>query len=88
MSLSLTNDKLVEIRCFSLSTMSSPKSDKLKHIGHSEIRYFECGDRDTEIRAIAKEIKRLTLVEHYQLSDIALVVRQRDAYAKTIASDA
>ena len=61
------------------------ESDKLKHIGHSEIRYFECGDRDTEIRAIAKEIKRLTLVEHYQLSDIALVVRQRDAYARTIA---
>jgi ATP-dependent helicase/nuclease subunit B len=61
------------------------ENDKLKLIGHSEIRYFECGDRDTEIRAIAKEVKRLTLLEHYQLSDIALVVRQRDAYAKTIA---
>ena len=61
------------------------RNDKLKHVGHSEIRYFECGDRDTEIHAIAKEIKRLTLLEHYQLSDIALVVRQRDAYAKTIA---
>jgi ATP-dependent helicase/DNAse subunit B len=62
-------------------------NDKLKHIGHlgHEIRYLECGDRDTEIRAIAKEVKRLVLVENYALSDIALVVRQRDAYSKTIA---
>ncbi|HEV8367682.1 MAG TPA: PD-(D/E)XK nuclease family protein [Pyrinomonadaceae bacterium] len=63
-------------------------NDKLKHIGQSvgqaEIRYFECGDRDTEIRAIAKEIKRLVLLERYNLADIALVVRQRDTYAKTI----
>ena len=64
---------------------SQTNDESDQHVGHSEIRYFECGDRDTEIRAIAKEIKRLTLVEHYQLSDIALVVRQRDAYAKTIA---
>ena len=68
-----------------MSLRLTDESDKLKHVGHSEIRYFECGDRDTEIRAIAKEVKRLTLLEHYQLSDIALVVRQRDAYAKTIA---
>ena len=59
--------------------------DKLKHIGQSEIRYFECGDRDTEIRMIAKEVKRLVLLENYNLPDIALVVRQRDAYSKTIA---
>ena len=59
--------------------------DKLKHIGQSEIRYFECGDRDTEIRMIAKEVKRLVLLENYNLTDIALVVRQRDAYSKTIA---
>jgi ATP-dependent helicase/DNAse subunit B len=50
----------------------------------SEIRYFECGDRDTEIRAVAKEIKRLVLREGYSLADIALVVRQRAAYAETI----
>ncbi len=30
-------------------------------VEQSEIRYFECGDRDTEIRAVAKEIKRLVL---------------------------
>ncbi len=63
---------------------SSPGNDKLKFIGHSEIRYLECGDRDTEIRTVAKEIKRLVLVENYNLADIALVVRQRAAYAQTI----
>src|SRR2546430_5779200 len=36
-----------------------------------EIRYFECGDRETEIRAIAKEIKRLLLLEGYSLADVA-----------------
>jgi ATP-dependent helicase/DNAse subunit B len=51
----------------------------------SEIRYFECGDRDTEIREIAKEIKQLVLREGYSLADMALVVRQRAAYAETIA---
>ena len=50
----------------------------------SEIRYFDCTDRETEIRAIAKEIKRLVLLEGYKLSDIALVVRERTAYAETI----
>src|SRR5258706_13082381 len=45
---------------------------------------FECGDREVEIRAIAKEIKRLILTEGYRLSDIALVVRERAAYADTI----
>jgi ATP-dependent helicase/DNAse subunit B len=51
----------------------------------SEIRYLECGDRDTEIRTIAKQIKQLILVEGFKLSEIALVVRQRAAYAETIA---
>lgn len=51
----------------------------------AEIRYLECGDRDTEIRAIAKEIKQLVLREGYKLSDIGLIVRQRAAYSDTIA---
>jgi len=51
----------------------------------AEIRYFECGDRDTEIRAIVKEIKELVLREGYNLADIVLVVRQRAAYSETIA---
>ncbi|MEP6920854.1 MAG: PD-(D/E)XK nuclease family protein [bacterium] len=50
----------------------------------SEIRYLECGDRETEIRAIAKEVKQLVLREGYGLSEIALVVRQRASYAETI----
>ncbi|MCM3874681.1 MAG: hypothetical protein ND895_28645, partial [Pyrinomonadaceae bacterium] len=50
----------------------------------AEITYFECGDRDTEIRAIAREIKRLVLREGYNLAEIALVVRQRASYAETI----
>jgi ATP-dependent helicase/DNAse subunit B len=45
---------------------------------------LECGDRETEIRSIAKEIKALVLNEDYQLADIALVVRERSAYADTI----
>jgi ATP-dependent helicase/DNAse subunit B len=51
----------------------------------SEIRFIECGDRDTEIHAIAREIKRLVLQEGHSLAEIALVVRQRAAYAETIA---
>jgi hypothetical protein len=58
----------------------APKSTQ-----QSEIRYFECGDRETEIRAIAKEVKRLVLRENYHLADIVLVVRQRASYAETIA---
>ena len=47
-----------------------------REIQQSEIRYFECGDRDMEIREIAKEIKQLVLQEGYSLKDMALVVRQ------------
>ena len=37
--------------------------------GHaSEIRYLECGDRDTEIRTIAKQIKNLISVEGFKLA--------------------
>jgi ATP-dependent helicase/DNAse subunit B len=49
-----------------------------------EIRYLECGDRDTEIRTIAREVKRLVLTENYDLAEIALVVRQRATYGPTI----
>lgn len=50
------------------------------------LRYnlLECSDRETEIGAIAKEIKRLVLNENFRLSEIALVVRERAAYADTI----
>ncbi len=58
--------------------------DKLKFIGQ-EIRYLECSDRDTEIRTIAREVKKLIFTSNYNLADIALVVRQRASYAQTIA---
>jgi ATP-dependent helicase/DNAse subunit B len=45
---------------------------------------FECSDREVEIRSIAKEIKSLVLKEGYKLSEIAVVVRERSAYAETI----
>ena len=50
-----------------------------------EIRYLECGDRDTEVRSIVREIKRLVLTKNYNLADCALVVRKRGPYAYTIA---
>ena len=51
----------------------------------ARIRLLECANRQTEIRAIAKEIKRLVLTSEFKLSDIALVVRQRASYEETIA---
>src|SRR5207244_10261042 len=53
--------------------------------GMPALQLFECADRELEIRSIAKEIKRLVLTFNYKLSDIALVVRERAAYADTIA---
>ena len=44
----------------------------------------ECSDRETELRWIAKEIKRLIVAVNYKLSDVALVVRERAAYAESI----
>ena len=48
-------------------------------------RLFRCSDRETEVRAIAKEIKRLVLLKNVSIREIALVVRQRASYAETIA---
>jgi ATP-dependent helicase/DNAse subunit B len=48
------------------------------------IQLRECSDRETELRWIAKEIKRLICADDYKLSDIALVVRERSAYVDTI----
>lgn len=50
-----------------------------------EIRLLVCVDRETEVRRIAKEVKRLVLTENFRLSEIALVVRERASYADTIA---
>ena len=48
------------------------------------LQLFECSDRETELRSIAKEMKRLIGEENYKLSDMALVVRERAAYADII----
>jgi ATP-dependent helicase/DNAse subunit B len=45
---------------------------------------LECGDREVEIRSIAKEIKRLVTNDGYELREIALVVRERATYAEAI----
>ena len=58
---------------------------KSTQTGNLRYTLFECADRELEIRSVAKEIKRLILTDGYRLSDIALVVRERAAYADTIA---
>ncbi|HEX2271822.1 MAG TPA: PD-(D/E)XK nuclease family protein [Pyrinomonadaceae bacterium] len=70
----------LRVNLFNSSLTKTPPSDKLR-----EIRYLECNDRETEIRTIADEVKRLVLMENYDLADIALVVRERSSYANTIA---
>jgi len=74
---SLANQQLVEDPAELPEELNGPHRQ-------SEIRYFDCTDRETEIRAIAKEVKRLVLLEDYKLSDIALVVRERASYAETV----
>jgi ATP-dependent helicase/DNAse subunit B len=46
---------------------------------------LRCSDRETEIREIAKVIKRLVLEDNFSIREVALVVRQRASYAETIA---
>ncbi|MEK6301539.1 MAG: PD-(D/E)XK nuclease family protein [Acidobacteriota bacterium] len=50
----------------------------------SRITLLECSDRQTEIRAIAKRIKRLVLADGYALADIAVVVRELAAYSEVV----
>ena len=70
----------LRVNLFNSLVSGEPAADRLR-----EIRYLECGDRDIEIRTIAREVKRLVLTEQYDLADIAVVVRERAAYANTIA---
>ncbi len=63
----------------------APEAASETAVEEPHIRLFECSDRETEIRTIAKEIKRLVLLEDYRLAEIALVVRQRAAYSDAIA---
>ncbi|HKO35601.1 MAG TPA: PD-(D/E)XK nuclease family protein [Pyrinomonadaceae bacterium] len=63
---------------------SSPAVSEGVNAGKRPALLFECSDRETELRSIAKEMKRLIGEEHYKLSDMALVVRERAAYADLI----
>ncbi len=64
---------------------ASQKPARPAQVADARLTLLECADREIEIRSIAKEIKRLVLRDNYRLSDIALVVRERAAYADTIA---
>ena len=44
----------------------------------------ECSDRETELRWIAREIKRLVFEKKDKISDVALIIRERAAYAESI----
>lgn len=68
----------------SVSAAQAHDDNDSVELDQSNIRYMECGDRDTEIRTVAREIKRLRH-EGFKLSDIALIVRQRASYGPTIA---
>lgn len=50
----------------------------------TDLTLLECSDREVEVRSISREIKRLVLTGDYQLADIAVVVRERAAYADAI----
>ena len=79
---SATSGTLATLRDNLFNPLTS--SDDIGEERVPEIRYLECGDRDTEIRTVAREVKRLVLTESYDLADIALVVRERATYASTI----
>jgi ATP-dependent helicase/DNAse subunit B len=73
-------------RLFNVAQVANLRDEPNAQSQVSNLRYqiFECADRELEIRSIAKEIKRLVLTDSYQLSDIALVVRERASYSDTI----
>ncbi len=68
-----------------VESVSEESAADVEQLPQHEIRLFTCADRETEVRKIAKEIKRLVLTENYSLNDIALIVRERASYADKIA---
>ncbi len=80
-----TNGILSELRENLFNPLKSEEASQEPEFLTRDIRYLECGDRDTEIRTIAREVKRLVLTENYDLADIALVVRERSKYGSTIS---
>lgn len=72
-------------RLFNSSPIESVlESDAENKARETNITLLECADRQTEIRTIAKRIKRLVLQEGYELSEIALVVRELASYTEVI----
>ena len=71
-------------RLFNPLSPSGDLNERTEEFGDSDITLLEAGDRQTEIRAIAKRIKELVLVHEYSLNEIVLVVRELSAYAETI----
>ena len=85
------NESLAPLRArlFNVAVVNLGGNGKLpdppRKMPPAPIHLIECADREIEIRSIAKEIKRLVLIDNYQLSDITLVVRERAAYADAIS---
>jgi ATP-dependent helicase/DNAse subunit B len=63
---------------------SDASQEEQSQISNLPYKLFECSDRETETRSIAKEVKRLVHQQGYGLSDIGLVVRERTSYADAI----
>ena len=78
----------VRTRLFNVAQVANLGSevDSKENAQINNLRYtlFECSDRETELHSIAKEIKRLIVEENYKLAEMALVVRERAAYADLI----
>jgi len=63
----------------------APEAASGPEANETNITLLECANRQTEIRAIAKRIKRLVLLEGFQLSEIVVVVRELASYTEVIA---
>jgi ATP-dependent helicase/DNAse subunit B len=62
-----------------------PDQEPAIEANENNIILLDSNDRQREIRAIAKLIKRLVLLEGYQLEEIAVVVRELASYSDLIA---
>lgn len=80
----VVNGSLSSLRQRLFKPVESAAGEPEATVAQSNIRLFTCADRETELRKIAKEIKRLVHKESYSLQEIALVVRERASYAETI----
>jgi ATP-dependent helicase/DNAse subunit B len=68
----------------SVSREGHSRSEAGREPGENSLTLFECDDQQAEIRAIAKEIKRLVIQHGYAPTEICVVVRELTSYAETI----